>query len=53
MSFGLISYFPPQLVVWTDEKPDFTSMISADILPEDYGGKEKPLKQLHGKVVNW
>ncbi|KAK7575983.1 hypothetical protein V9T40_012269 [Parthenolecanium corni] len=36
-----------QMVLWTNEKPDFTSILPAEVLPEDYGGKEKPLKQLH------
>lgn len=36
--------------------PDLTTMFPAEILPEDYGGKEKPLSQLHGtdyRDSNW
>ncbi|KAK7575984.1 hypothetical protein V9T40_012270 [Parthenolecanium corni] len=36
-----------RVVIWNNERPDFTSMFPVEILPEEYGGKEKPLKQLH------
>lgn len=41
------------MVIWNDERPDLTSMFPAEILPEEYGGKEKPLEQLHGEYPNY
>lgn len=38
-----------QIVVWKKKASELSEVIEADVVPSNYGGKERPMEELEGK----
>lgn len=39
-----------QIVIWKKKSSELSEAIEAEVVPSNYGGKEKPIEELQGKV---